>query len=297
MKHKGIILAAGAGTRLHPTTSIIAKQLLPIYDKPMIYYPLSTLMLAGIRDILIILSQRDLPLFQALLGKGEQWGINLEYIIQPIPNGIPNAFILGKRFIGSDYPVLILGDNLFYGKTLTCLYHNAMQQTIGATIFTYPVHDPMRYGIVEFDTQGHAITLEEKPEFPRSHYAITGLYFYDPNVVNLVYELKPSTRKELEITDLNRLYLEYNLLKVQHLTANDKWFDAGTPESLLEASQFVSTKQNKHHCMIACLEEIAYTKGWINAEQLEKYALQSSNNAYSQYLIKLLGSNYGQNTK
>lgn len=286
MRRKGIILAGGAGTRLNPATFVISKQLLPVFDKPMVYYPLSTLMLAKIRDILIISTPKDLPLLQALLGTGEQWGLNLEYLSQPTPAGLPQAFVLGEQFIGDDCSVLVLGDNIFYGNNLHQLYADAMKQEVGATIFAYRVHDPERYGVAEFDSSGKVLSLEEKPKSPKSHYAVTGLYFYDQNVVRLAHELKPSARGELEITDLNQLYLARDLLNVKIMGRGYTWLDTGTHQSLLEASMFVSTIQNRQGFKIACLEEIAYRQGWINAEQLEKQAL-GFKNEYGQYLMEL----------
>ncbi len=288
MRRKGIILAGGSGTRLNPATKVISKQLLPVFDKPMVYYPLSTLMLAGIRDILILSTPHDMPLYQQLLGTGEQWGINLEYIVQPTPAGLPQAFILGKDFIGDDHCVLILGDNIFYGNNLQQLYADAMQQTVGATIFAYHVHDPERYGVAEFDAKGKVLSLEEKPKNPKSAYAVTGLYFYDQNVVNLAHSLTPSARGELEITDLNRLYLERDLLQVKLMGRGHTWLDTGTHQSLLEASMFVSTIQSRQGLRVACLEEIAYHQNWIDAEQLEKQASALMKNDYGQYLMRLL---------
>lgn len=288
MRRKGIILAGGAGTRLYPATTVISKQLLPVFDKPMIYYPLSTLMLANIRDILIISTPRDMPLYQQLLGTGEQWGLNLEYVIQPTPAGLPQAFILGESFIDDHPSVLILGDNIYYGHDLHHLYANAMQQELGATVFAYHVHDPERYGVAEFDASGKVISLEEKPEKPKSNYAVTGLYFYDQNVVSLAYDLKPSARGELEITDLNRCYLERRLLNVEIMGRGHAWLDTGTHQSLLEASMFVSTLQHRQGLKVACLEEIAYRQQWIDAQQLEKLAQPLLKNEYGQYLMRLL---------
>ncbi|MFJ1269152.1 glucose-1-phosphate thymidylyltransferase RfbA [Legionella lytica] len=288
MKRKGIILAGGAGTRLNPSTTVISKQLLPVFDKPMVYYPLSTLMLAGIRDILVISTPRDLALYQQLLGTGEQWGINLEYVIQPTPAGLPQAFILGESFINDDPCVLILGDNIFYGHELSHLYASAMQQAVGATVFAYHVHDPERYGVAEFDAMGKVISLEEKPNKPKSNYAVTGLYFYDQNVVRLAHDLKPSARGELEISDLNRWYLEHGKLNVKLIGKGQVWFDTGTFQSLLAASMFVSEIQSRQGLKIACLEEIAYRKKWIDAKQLERLAQPLLKNEYGHYLISLL---------
>lgn len=288
MKRKGIILAGGKGTRLHPATTVISKQLLPVFDKPMIYYPLSTLMLAGIQDILIISTPKDLPQYQNLLGDGAQWGINLHYQIQPSPDGLAQALILGESFIANDLFALILGDNIFYGHDLPLLYSNAMQQTSGATIFAYHVQDPERYGVVEFDTTGKVISLEEKPKNPKSNYAVTGLYFYDQNAVSLAHDLKPSARGELEITDLNRLYFEQGKLNVQILGRGHAWLDTGTHQSLLEASMFISTIQSRQGLKVACLEEIAYRQGWIDKHQLIKLAESLCQNEYGIYLMRLL---------
>jgi glucose-1-phosphate thymidylyltransferase len=291
MKRKGIILAGGSGTRLNPATSVISKQLLPVFDKPMVYYPLSTLMLAGIRNILIISTPRDMPLYQQLLGTGEQWGIQLEYVIQPSPSGLPQAFILGESFIGNDHCALILGDNIFYGHDLHHLHTNAMEQEFGATVFAYHVHDPERYGVAEFDATGKVLSLEEKPLHPKSHYAVTGLYFYDQSVVGLAHDLKPSSRGELEITDLNRMYLNQGLLSVKLMGRGHTWLDTGTHQSLLEASMFVSTIQSRQGLKVACLEEIAYHQHWINAEQLERLAQPLLKNEYGHYLMSLLQEN------
>lgn len=288
MNYKGIILAGGAGSRLSPTTKVISKQLLPVFDKPMIYYPLSTLMLAGIRDILIISTPHDMPLYQKLLSTGEQWGLNLEYIVQPQPNGLAQAFILGQHFIGDDGCALILGDNIFYGNNLHQFHTDAMKRKEGATIFAYHVHDPERYGVAEFDATGKVISLEEKPKNPKSSYAVTGLYFYDQQVVDLAKTLKPSARGELEITDLNRIYLEMNSLHVKLMGRGHTWLDTGTHQSLLEASMFVSTIQNRQGFKIACLEEIAFRQHWINEAQLGEQARQMKNSEYGQYLLTLL---------
>ena len=288
MTRKGIILAGGSGTRLHPATLVVSKQLLPVFDKPMVYYPLSTFMLAGIRDILIISTPQDTPRYAQLLGTGEQWGLNLTYAVQPSPAGLAQAFIIGESFIGNDKSALILGDNIFYGHDLHHLFFHAMQQQEGATVFAYHVHDPERYGVVEFDINDQVISLEEKPAQPKSNYAVTGLYFYDQNVVNLVSDLKPSQRGELEITDLNRLYLEQGMLQVKTMGRGHTWLDTGTHESLLEASMFVSTMQKRQGLKIACLEEIAYRQGWIDAEQLERLAQPLAKNDYGIYLLTIL---------
>ena len=288
MKRKGIILAGGAGTRLNPATLVVSKQLLPVFDKPMVYYPLSTLMLAGIRDILIISTPHDISRYQQLLGTGEQWGINLEYAIQPSPGGLAQAFLIAESFIGDDQAALILGDNIFYGHDLHQLFQKAMQQQEGASIFVYHVHDPERYGVAEFDETGAVISLEEKPTHPKSNYAVTGLYFYDQQAVSLAKQLKPSPRGELEITDLNRLYLEQGKLNVNVMGRGHTWLDTGTHESLLEASLFVSTIQKRQGLKVACLEEIAYPQKWIDASQVESLAKPLAKNDYGQYLLSLL---------
>ncbi len=288
MKRKGIILAGGSGTRLHPATLVVSKQLLPVYDKPMVYYPLSTLMLAGIRDILIISTPQDMPRYQQLLGTGEQWGLNLEYIVQPTPGGLAQAFIIGESFIGDDHSALILGDNIFYGHDLHHLYCRAMDHEEGATIFAYHVKDPERYGVVEFDDNGTAISLVEKPSKPRSNYAVTGLYFYDQQAVQFAHQLKPSPRGELEITDINKLYLNQGKLNVKIMGRGHTWLDTGTHESLLEASLFVHTIQSRQGLKVACLEEIAYTQGWIDAAQVERLAKPLGKNDYGKYLMNIL---------
>jgi len=288
MKHKGIILAGGSATRLYPATSVISKQLLPIFDKPMIYYPLSVLMLAGIRDILLISTPRDIDAYKQLLGNGNQWGLSIQYIVQPKPAGISQAFLLGEQFIDGCHCSLILGDNIFYGHDFHQLCTDAMQQTLGATIFAYHVNDPERYGVVEFDAHGKVISLEEKPRHPASNYAVTGLYFYDHQVVELAQSLNPSARGELEITDLNRLYLERGQLNVKLMGRGHTWLDTGTHDSLLEANLFVSTLQHRQALKIACPEEIAFRKKWIDEQQLEQLAKPLMNNEYGRYLMGLL---------
>ncbi|OPX93190.1 MAG: Glucose-1-phosphate thymidylyltransferase [Syntrophorhabdus sp. PtaB.Bin006] len=288
MKRKGIILAGGAGSRLHPATLALSKQLLPVFDKPMIYYPLSTLMLAGIRDVLIISTPQDTPRFEQLLGDGAQWGMNLTYAVQPSPDGLAQAFIIGEKFISDDLSGLVLGDNIFYGHDFYRLLANAMTRREGATVFAYHVHDPERYGVVEFDGRGRAISLEEKPHIPKSNYAVTGLYFYDQTVVGLAKCLKPSARGELEITDLNRLYLEQGKLNVEIMGRGYAWLDTGTHESLLDASQFIATLENRQGLKVGCPEEIAYRRQWIDAAQLEKLAQPLAKNGYGRYLLQVL---------
>lgn len=288
MKRKGIILAGGSGTRLYPVTHTISKQLLPVYDKPMIYYPLTTLMLADIRDILIISTPQDLPDFENLLGDGSQWGLKLTYTVQPSPDGLAQAFILGEDFIGDELSTLILGDNIFYGHDLEHLLHSANRRESGATVFAYHVNDPERYGVAQFNKDNQVISLEEKPKQPKSNYAVTGLYFYDHKVVELAKDLKPSARGELEITDLNKLYLDKNELFVEMMDRGYAWLDTGTHDSLLDAGQFISTIENRQGLKVACPEEIAFHKNWITKNDLEGLAKPLLKNQYGEYLLKLI---------
>ena len=285
---KGIILAGGSGTRLYPVTQAVSKQLMPVYDKPMVYYPLTTLMLAGIRDVLLISTPQDTPRFAELLGDGRQWGMNIQYAVQPSPDGLAQAFIIGKDFVGHDPSALVLGDNIFYGHDLVKLLASATARQQGASVFAYHVHDPERYGVVEFDAQQRAISIEEKPQQPRSNYAVTGLYFYDTQVCSIAADIRPSARGELEITDVNRRYLEMGQLQVEMMGRGYAWLDTGTHDSLHEAAGFIATLQKRQGLMVACPEEIAFHQGWIDAAAIERLAQPLAKNGYGQYLLNLL---------
>jgi glucose-1-phosphate thymidylyltransferase len=288
MNRKGIILAGGSGTRLHPATLAMSKQLLPVYDKPMVYYPLSTLMLAGMRDVLVISTPQDTPRFQALLGDGSKWGMNLSYCVQPSPDGLAQAFILGRGFVGNHPSALVLGDNIFYGHDLAAQLARADARTSGSTVFAYHVHDPERYGVVEFDAQRRALSIEEKPKQPKSNYAVTGLYFYDQQVCDIAAAIKPSARGELEITEVNAQYLRQGQLEVEIMGRGYAWLDTGTHDSLMEAGQFIATLEKRQGLKVACPEEIAYRAGWIGAAELEQLAAPMLKNSYGQYLMQIL---------
>jgi glucose-1-phosphate thymidylyltransferase len=288
MQRKGIILAGGSGTRLHPATVAMSKQLLPVYDKPMVYYPLSTLMLAGIRDILLISTPQDTPRFEGLLGDGSRWGLSISYCVQPSPDGLAQAFILGRDFVAHQPSALVLGDNIFYGHAFQGLLESAAQRQSGASVFAYHVHDPERYGVVDFDAHRHALSIEEKPRQPKSNYAVTGLYFYDNQVCDIAASIQPSARGELEITDVNAVYLSRQQLSVEIMGRGYAWLDTGTHDSLLEASQFIATLEKRQGLKVACLEEIAFRSGWIDAAALERMAQPMLKNGYGQYLLKVL---------